>query len=407
MRNDGMRRDADLDRAIEELMDDGPEVLPEVALQDALDRVEATRQRPMALVRSRVLRSSVGDAGAPWWSTLAAVAAVLLLVAILVAELGGQRVGVEATPSPEPTPSASAALVAPTVQIEPQSIIPVPGAYLTATDGESTVWASGDEELVRIDAATQETSSIPVPIPEGSWAGLVVADGDVWAGNYDEGVVYRIDPDSGEIEAEIEVGPEAVSLTAVPEGVWVRTVGGVTWEAHRIDPATNEVAATVDGGNAISAGHGSVWFSQRGADRLIRADPLSGEPTAVIEVPREHDCSVVSTEDAAWGSCLLIDRVVGTIARIDPDSDEHVATINIGGGASWVFDAGGTPWVAVTSPDGGYFAAIDLERNVVSRILMVGPGFDPDNVVIAGDSAWVANDSRSEVYRFPLSVFEP
>ena len=403
-----MRHDADLDRAIETLMDDGPDVLPEVALQDALDRVETTRQRPMALVRSRVLRASAGDAGPAWWSTLAAVAAAVLILAAVAAGLGGQRIGVDdATPSPSAGASQPAAELAPTIEIEPEAIIPVTGAFLTATDGASTVWASGDREIVRIDVSSGETSSIPVPIPAGSWAGLALADGDLWVGNYFAGVVYRVDPDTGEIKAEIEVGDEAVSLTAMPEGVWLRTVGGVTWEASRIDLDTNEVAVTVDGGNAIGSGHGSVWFSQRGADRLIRADPLTGEPTAVLEVPREHDCSVVATEDAVWGSCLVPDRVVGTIARIDPESNQHVATIAIGGGASWVFDAGGTPWVAVSSPDGGYFAAIDLERNAVSRILMVGPGFDPDNVVIGGDSVWVANDARNEVYRFPLNLFDP
>lgn len=403
-----MRHDPELDRAIEELMEDGPAFLPEVALQDALDRVEVTRQRPMALVRSRVLRASAGDAGAPWWWTATAAAAVILAVAILAAGLGGRRIGVDdTTPSRPAGPSPSPAALAPTVEIEPESIIPVTGAFLTATDGASTVWASGDQEIVRIDVATGETSSIPVPIPAGSWSGLVLAEGDLWVGHYNAGVVYRIDPDTDEIVAEIDVGSEAVSLTAVPEGVWVRTVGGVTWEAHRIDPASNEVAVTVDGGNAISAGHGSVWFSQRGADRIIRADPLTGEPSAVIEVPREHDCGVVATQDAVWGSCLVVDRVVGSVARIDPDSNETVATIDVGGGVSWVFEAGSTTWAAVSSPEGGYFAAIDLERNAVSRILMVGPGFDPDNVVVAGDSVWMANDAQDEVYRFPLSAFDP
>ena len=401
-----MRQDADLDRAIEELMDDGPDVLPEVALQDALDRVETTRQRPMALVRSRVLRAS-DDTGPAWWPTLAAVAAAVLIMAAVAAGLGGRRIGVDATPIPSASPSQPAAELAPTVEIEPEAIIPVPGAYLTATDGESTVWASGDREITAISVATGETASIPVPIPAGSWAGLAFAEGDLWVGHFDMGVIYRVDPETGEIEAEIEVDARAVSLTAMPEGVWLRTGGGVTWEAHRIDTDTNEVAVTVDGGNAVGAGHGSVWFSQRGADRVIRANPSTGEPTAVIEVPREHDCNVVSTEVAVWGGCLVPNRVVGTIARIDPETNRHVATIDIGGGPSWVFDAGDAPWVAVSSPDGGYFAAVDLETNEVSRILMVGPEFDPDNVVVAGESVWVANDAQDEVYRFPLSAFEP
>jgi DNA-binding beta-propeller fold protein YncE len=217
--------------------------------------------------------------------------------------------------------------------------------------------------------------------------------------------VYRIDPETGDIEAEIPVGDEAVSLTAAGGGIWVRTQGGVIWEAHRIDPATNTVVTTVEGGNSIAAGHGSLWFGQRGADRIIRADPVTGEPIAVIDVPRDHDCGVASSSDSMWASCFDANGIVGSVVRIDPATNSVVATIHTGAAGAGPFEVQGRTWISTSSPDGGAFMAIDLDTNTVERILVVGPGFDPDNPVIAGGSVWVANDSRDEVYRFALDAF--
>ncbi len=399
-----MTRTPDLDRMLESFMEDGPRSIPTRALENALEQVEHTQQRPIAGVRAPRLVRSVGSL-MPQWSSVAVVAAAALVIAVLLAEWGGLPIGdrqASPTPTVSPTPSATDSLP-PATPIEPDAVIPVPAAYLALADGDR-VWVSSDEELVAIDTATGDTSVIPVPIPRGSWAGLAALDGSIWVGNYDDGVVYRLDPDSGDIEAEIPVGSEAVSLTAAGGGIWVRTEGTVTWEAHRIDPDTNEVVTTVDGGNAIAAGHGSLWFAQRGADRIIRADPVTGETVAVIEVPREHDCAVFATSDAMWGSCLIPDRVVASVARIDPATNE-VTTINTGGGVGGAFDAGGRTWLTATIPEGGAFLAVDPATNTVSEVLLVDPGFDADNAVIAGGSVWMANDAEHEVYRFGLDGF--
>lgn len=383
-----------LDRRLETFMDAGPESMPRSALENALEQVEHTPQRPTALAAWMATPAAM-------WPILAA-AAMFAAVAIFAA-WAGPRVG-SPDPSPTATPNPSATLPLPT-RLEPEAVIPVAGALVALADGEGRVWVTSDEQLVAIDTATGATTAFPVPIPDGSWSGLELLDGSLWVGNYHDGVVYRLNRQTGEIEAEIPVGDEAVSLTAAAGGIWVRTVGSVTWEAHRIDPATNTVVATVDSGNAIAAGHGSLWFAQRGADRVIRADPVTGETIAIIDVPRDHDCGVVTSAEAVWGSCLDPDRIIGSVVRIDPATNEVIATIHTAAAGGGAFEVQGRTWLATSSEEGGAFMAIDLETNTVEEILLVGPDFDPDNPVIAGGSVWVANDSRDEVYRFPLEAF--
>ena len=48
--------------------------------------------------------------------------------------------------------------------------------------------------------------------------------------------------------------------------------------------------------------------------------------------------------------------------------------------------------------------AVDLGTNTVEDVLLV-PGFDTDNPVIAGGSVWVVNRSRDQVYRCRLDAF--
>ena len=87
----------------------------------------------------------------------------------------------------------------------------------------------------------------------------------VWATRRSPGSVYRIDPVTRSIAAEVE--------TDLAKGVLVSD--GAVWVAHthdgtvsRIDPATNTVAETVtvgpsgnSGPNWLASGLGSIWVN--------------------------------------------------------------------------------------------------------------------------------------------------
>ena len=400
-----MTRQDDMDRTLEALMQEGPDALPPRVLDEALDRVEVTRQRPLAMLFDRLSPGSGFGPATPPWAAAIAVAAAAVLVAILYAGLVRPDVGDdEASPSPVPTVLASE--TPSRTVIAPDTVVQVPDAFIAASH-EDEVWISSNGAVGVIDPATNSTREIPVPVAAGDWAGLTFADGDLWVGAWRAGTVYRVDSASGEVIAEIDVGEQAVSLTTAPSGVWVRTVGAVTWQAERIDTVTNEVVATADAGNAITYGHGSLWYSQRGGDRILRADPITGEVTDVILVPREDSCSAIPAGDSVWASCLHEVERPGSVTRIDPETNEVAASIQLSGmPTGGIFEADGLIWLTtLSSQDGGAFEAIDPATNTVARVLRVGTDFDPDNAVVVGGAVWVPNDGQGEVYRFPLDAF--
>jgi len=83
----------------------------------------------------------------------------------------------------------------------------------------------------------------------------------VWTLNQGDGSVSRVDPQTNEVVATIQVGiPGAGSDISVGEGfVWV-TAKNVP--LTKIDPATNKVVVQFvgKGGDALRVGQGAIWL---------------------------------------------------------------------------------------------------------------------------------------------------
>ena len=89
------------------------------------------------------------------------------------------------------------------------------------------------------------------------------------------GSVQRIDPATNQVVATIPVGPVPRFLAAGEGAVWTLNQGDGT--VSRINPATNTVAATIaadvpGGGGDIAAGGGRVWV-RAGLVLLQAIDP--------------------------------------------------------------------------------------------------------------------------------------
>jgi outer membrane protein assembly factor BamB len=136
------------------------------------------------------------------------------------------------------------------------------------------VTAFGSGELSRIDLDSGERLvTIPAPGGPAELIALQAAFGAVWAGNEASGMVYRLEPDSGAIQAEIDTMVPARFL-ATEDGLWLTSYAGGTVE--RIDPETNEVVfRTRIGGspNGITEGFGSIWVSDTANGRFFAIDP--------------------------------------------------------------------------------------------------------------------------------------
>lgn len=180
-----------------------------------------------------------------------------------------------------------------------QEIAGVSGFNLVV-DG-STAWVSDAGHTVdRVDLEAGEVvASIDVPAGPRE---MIVFDSDVWVACDEAGVVARIDADTNTVSATIDAGWRPVNLAGGEGAVWVRNQDP---SLLRIDPATNNVVATIDGvaqadGTGVAVGGGAVWVVV--SNGIGRLDPATNEIVDVIRIGRGAYVDLVWFDGELWAS---------------------------------------------------------------------------------------------------------
>jgi DNA-binding beta-propeller fold protein YncE len=217
--------------------------------------------------------------------------------------------------------------------------------------------------------------------------------------------VLRIDPATGQVTARIPapepgVLPES-SLAVTDDAVWALT-GQFEDPEDRSLAAVDPVAGTVrdvcpapPGAAAVRGGFGSLWVSVADGS-VVRVDPGDGSTQATVDTGRGPRFLTV-TEDAVW----VLDNLDGTVSRIDPETDEVVATVTVSARSVEGGDiaAGeGSVWARTTAE---LATEIDTETNEVVRVL--GPPAGSGSVAVAGGMVWLTAHDVLTTYRVPLS----
>jgi hypothetical protein len=197
--------------------------------------------------------------------------------------------------------------------------------------------------------------------------------GSLWllAPDSDQPSLLRVDPATNEIVATIALpGNLCQGFTVSDDAVWVCTPDG----AARVDPATNEIVGEVvfETGEVYSRlafGSGSVWAigTDAGAPTtLVRIDPATMSATTI---PLGHGAATLAYGfDAVW----ITAPQDGMLLRVDPASDavsEHATGL-------------ARPWVVAAGPDSLWvtlFAAEDVAADEPT-VLRIDPT-DGTNVV--------------------------
>jgi streptogramin lyase len=138
-----------------------------------------------------------------------------------------------------------------------------PAALVT---GEGTVWVRGQFAVLQIDPAANQVSGEPVPAGEEILS-AGIADGELWVGSHDDGLITRIDLGTRRITAQFDIGFSVHGLAVDDESAWVLDEHG--FGVVRIDPATNAIAfrTTIDfvGAN-LAVTDGGVWVAPAARD---------------------------------------------------------------------------------------------------------------------------------------------
>ncbi|HEY7876384.1 MAG TPA: hypothetical protein VIG64_14810, partial [Actinomycetota bacterium] len=150
---------------------------------------------------------------------------------------------------------------------------------------------------------------------------------------------------------------------------WTSVAYGSVWvavdeagEVARIDPASNQVAATVEVGGhpctGLAAGFGAVWSPSCTDNAIYRIDARTEKVEAVIEIPVFQSFSgegpfggITTGAAAVW---TITEGKAGSfdvLARIDPRTDEVAATFPLGYPVGEPTFADGSIWVLAPEDD--------------------------------------------------------
>jgi serine/threonine-protein kinase len=181
--------------------------------------------------------------------------------------------------------------------------------------GSQTVWFSGGPAtcVSRINPATHAPLE-PVSIDSGAVTDIVLGGGRLWVGS-DAGTLTVFDPLTGRRRDEKEINGTPDALAYGSGSVWA--LDFLESEVIRIDPSSDEIIGRVQlGGNPrdIAAGDGGVWVMDPVAETATPIDPSSNSAGAPIGLgPAPSSIAV------GLGSAWVGDGEDGNLYRIDPE----------------------------------------------------------------------------------------
>jgi streptogramin lyase len=223
---------------------------------------------------------------------------------------------------------------------EEEATITLEGFFAETPDvavGAGSLWVSSADgaadAVLRVDPEAGRVVD-RIPVPAESATSLAFGHGSVWIASSGRDTVSRVDPRTGEVAAEIEVGRGAVDVAAGGGSGDVWVAGAYLAEAKklsRVDPETDRVVAEVPvaahkrygGAQGVAAGEGAVWAQSADGGELFKVDPATNEVVA------EKDLGDYSSDLAVYGgSVWAVAQVsVGTrLYRIDPQTVRVVAS---------------------------------------------------------------------------------
>jgi DNA-binding SARP family transcriptional activator len=219
---------------------------------------------------------------------------------------------------------------------------------------------------------------------------LAIGHGAVWVANGSDGTVSRIDPSADAVVEMIDlrgsselVWNPTYAVAADDDSVWI---AAGPHHVLRIDPTTNEPSAIIDVGHVpvgVALGQEALWVVTT-AERALRIEPHTN--TATTEVPIGDPVALTAGEQAVWVSDLR-----GQVWRINPDTGTVTQTTPVGGGL-----------VGMCATDGVVFAANNADGTVVQIdaqdgqvVGLVPVGHAPTDVASWDGIVWVSIQSES------------
>jgi streptogramin lyase len=298
----------------------------------------------------------------------------------------------------------------PAAPVEPVVDMTLPIRWPTSiAHGEGSIWVAesandgtGAGTVYRIDPDSAEIlAEIAVPSVPG-WevggSGMEAAGGSLWiAGYYDDGsqgALIRIDATTNELADVLPLGGQFAGDVAVDErGVWVTLFSEPSMELVRVDPQGMVIdlrtSLGVDWAREVVSVDGHVWIEAM-RNRLLRIDPATGVVVQETRVPGSW--SVTAADGDIWATSWT-EEDGNTLVRIDPatggtesfPSGPLDGLIEVGGGGVWGRGRG------LGEGSGGVgIVRLDPATGRIDASLQLTETKNPIDLAVAPGSVWVA-----------------
>jgi virginiamycin B lyase len=199
------------------------------------------------------------------------------------------------------------------------------------------------------------------------------------------------------LTATIRVGKTADWVAIAPDAVWVGSTG--PFAAHRIDPKTNKLIATVslpgEPCAGLATGLGSLWVPICGdSPAIAKIDLSSNVLLSVFKVNAvAAEGGVTTSSDSVW----LVDKA-GSLARIAPDTGAIREIVRVPTGSFNPLYSDGLIWV--TRAKGSEVTVIDAVKGTVLTTVPTGPS--PRFLTSGAGAVWTLNQGDGSLTRIDM-----
>jgi hypothetical protein len=220
-------------------------------------------------------------------------------------------------------------------------------------------------------AASPTAASLPegvlasIPLLTGTFggngpSGAAIGFGSVWVETHRATTLFRVDPETDQVVAQIDVGQESCGEPAIGFGrVWLGECASST-KTVVVDPTTNEVVGSFEAlGGSIAFTSDAVWIPDT-SGKLLKVDPATYRTLATYDpFPSGFTSRVLSADGWIWAVDEDLDgNWGGSIAKIDPAKGSIVSRLTVP-------EPGGP---AVVSADLGYIWVKGISNGRLTRI---------------------------------------
>ena len=246
---------------------------------------------------------------------------------------------------------------------------PLSASYTDTTEfGFGSFWATHGFELLRIDAASNLVTEIPLDGATGRQRGITVGEGAVWVPDVGKGVIFKVDPATNMVVAEFSAQMLTTQggLIGAGEGaIWVVTTENLEKTLTRLNAGDGVVEAKIplpSSGAGVTVAYGSVWVTGPVNGELYQIDPRTNTIASTTKL-NESPKLLTFGANAIW----VLNLADGTVQRINPDGPKVEATIDTGADSITGEITFGGDYVWVSIPRSVAALQIDPATNAIIR----------------------------------------